>query len=195
MKKIPFYKFPPSNPIIKSEIILKKSKINVVMIVFFCVLISSVLSGCIESPDTNGNITTIDKVKILSYDVTTEWSSGCKCDNTWEEHVEPGFYHTTYLGYGATYIIRGKIINIAEKKMEAININVNFLAKNGTVLFDAELLNATYWIYNLSKGDNKSFLIEVKPELLNYFDDPYFYNRTREKFLIVESLEFDISAW
>ena len=194
MKKIPFYKFPPSNPIIKSEIILKKSKINVVMIVFFCVLISSVLSGCIESPDTNGNITTLDKVKILSYNVTTEWSSGCKCDNTWKEHIEPGFYHTTYLGYGATYIIKGEMKNIAEKKIEEVNINVNFLAKNSTILFDAELLNATYSIYNLSKGGIEPFLIEVKPELLNYFDDPDFYNIIREKFLIVSSLEFDIST-
>ena len=194
MKKIPFHKFSPYTPIIKSEIILKKSKITVVMITFSCVLIFSVLSGCIETPDTNGNITTPDKVKILNYHVTTEWSSGCKCDNTWEDHVESGFYHTKFLGYGATYIIKGEIKNIAEKKIDEVNINVNFLAKNGTVLFDTELLNATCSIYNLSKGGIESFLIEVKPELLNYFDDPDFYNITREKFLIVNSLEFNIST-
>lgn len=165
------------------------------LLIFFCVFVFSVLSGCNESHKTNGDLIISDKVKIIDYEVTTEWATGCKCDNTWQEHEESGFFHTTQLGYGANYTIKGEIKNIAKKKIEAININVNFLAKNGTVLFDTELLNATYWIYNLSKGDTKSFLIKVKPELLNYFDNPDFYNMTREKFLIVNSLEFDISAW
>jgi len=191
MKKNSFFKcFSPTS--FFSNIIFRKSNINVVLILFFCVFIFSVISGCNESLRNNNNDS--KKVQILDYNITTEWSSGCKCDNTYEYHIKTGFHHTTNMGYGANYIIKGEIQNIAEKEIDVININVNFLAKNGTVLFDAELLNSTYKIYNLSKGDTESFLIEVRPELYNYFDDPDFYNKLRENFLIVESLEFDIST-
>jgi hypothetical protein len=194
MKKISFIKFFSSANFLPN-IIFRKSRINVILILFFCVFIFSILSGCNESLWNNNNDSNPpSKVKILGYNVTTEWSTGCTCDNTYENHVETGFYHTAYLRYNANYSIKGEIKNIAEKKIDMINININFLDENGTVLFDTELLNATYKIYNLSKGDTKSFLIKVNPELYNYFDDPDFYNKLREKFQIVESLEFDIST-
>ena len=145
------------------------------------------------TPTNNNNDS--KKVEILGYKVTTEWSTGCTCDNTYKYHIEPGFYPTEIMGYGAKYIIKGEIKNIAKKDINITNININFLAKNGTILFDAELLNSTYKIYNLSKGDTKSFSIEVNPELYNYFYDPDFYNKLRNNFIIVESLEFVISTW
>jgi hypothetical protein len=193
MKKISFFKFLSSE---KSflNISPKKNKIKVALILFISIFIFSILTGCNESPKTNDNTTINNQVKILDYNVTTEWETGCKCDNTYEYHIKTGFYNTIYRRYAeASYFIRGEIKNIAEKKIKAININVNFLAKNGTALFDAELLNATYQIYNLSKGDTQSFEINVKPNLVNY-DDPDFYNKILEKFQIVESLEFKFSA-
>jgi len=193
MKKISFFKFFPSQNFILN-ILSRKNKINVALFLFICIFIFIILSGCNKSPKINDNTTINNQVKILDYNVTTEWETGCKCDNTYEYHIEPDFYNTVYRRYAeASYFIRGEIKNIAEKKIEAININVNFLAKNGTVLFDAELLNATYWIYNLSKKETRSFEIMVKPNLLSY-DDPDFYNKILEKFQIVESLEFEFSA-
>ena len=193
MKKISFFKFFSSEKFFLN-ILSRKNKINVALFLFFCIFIFSALSGCNESP--NDNTTINDKVEILDYKVTTEWETGCTCDNSYEYHIEPGFYNTVYRRYAeAYYFIRGEIKDIAEKKIEAININVNFLAKNGTVLFDAKVLNATYWIYNLSKGETKSFLIEVKPNLFNYdYDNPDSYNKILEKFQIVESFEFEFSA-
>lgn len=174
-----------------SNTIFKKSNTNIAFILFFCVFIFSVLSGCNESLLNNNSDS--KKFEILFYNVTTEWSTGCKCDDTYKYHIEPGFYPTENMGYGAKYIIKGEIKNIAEKDIREINININFLAKNGTVLFDAELLNSTYVIYNLSKGCNESFLIEIWPELYDYYKDPIFYNKLRENFIIVKSLEFVIS--
>ena len=190
MKKISFFKFFSSTKFF-SNTIFRKNRINVVLILFFCVFIFSMISGCNESLRNNNDS---KKVEILGYNVTTEWSTGCTCDNTYKYHIEPGFYPTEQMGYGAKYIIKGEIKNIAKKDINIINININFLAKNGTVLFNTELLNSTYKIYNLSNGDNESFLIEVFPELYNYFADPDFYNILRNNFIIVESLEFDIST-
>jgi len=193
MKKISFFKFFSSEKFFLN-ILSRKNKINIALFLFFCIFIFSILSGCNGPPKTNDNNTINNQVEILEYNVTTEWETGCKCDNTYEYHIEPGFYNTVYRRYAeAYYFIRGEIKNIAEKKIEAININVNFLAKNGTVLFDAKLLNATYLIYNLSKGETKSFEIKVKPNLLSY-DDPDFYNKILEKFQIVESFEFEFSV-
>lgn len=189
LKKNSFYK--SSSTRFFSNIIFRKNRINIVLIIFFCVFIFSILSGCNESSQNNNNDS--KKVEILGYNITTEWSTGCTCDNTYEYHIEPGFYHTVYMSLQASYFIKGEIKNIAEKEINVTNININFLAKNGTFLFDTELLNATYKIYNLSKGETKSFLIEVNPEQYNYFYDPHFYNQLREYFQIVESLEFDIS--
>ena len=130
------------------------------------------------------------KIEILGYNVTTEWITGC-CGH-FENQTEQGFYPTEKMGYGAKYIIKGEIKNIADEDINIININIDFLAKNGTVLFDTELLNSTYYIYDISKGDTETFLIEVFPELYNYFTDPDFYNNLRNNFIIVKSLEFDI---
>lgn len=188
MKKISFFKFFSSTKFF-SNTIYRKNKINVVIILFL--FIFSMISGCNESLKNNNDS---KKVEILGYNVTTEWSTGCTCDNTYKYHIEPGFYPTEVMGYGAKYIIKGEIKNIDEKKINIINININFLAKNGTVLFDAELLNSTYKIYNLSNGDIENFSIEVYPELYNYFYDPDFYNELRNNFIIVDSLEFDIST-
>jgi|GEM_PF-3804721 len=173
------------------NVIYKKSKINIILILIFCVCIFSILSGCNESIQNNNDS---KKVEILSYNITTEWSTGCTCDNTYEYHIEPGFYHTVYMSLQASYFIKGEIKNIAEKEINVTNININFLAKNGTVLFDTKLLNATYKIYNLSKGETKSFLIQVNPEQYDYFYNPNFYNQLREYFQTVESLEFNIST-
>jgi hypothetical protein len=192
MKKKSFFKF-FSSANLSSNIIFRKSNINVVLTLFFCVFIFSILSGCNESLQNN-NYNNTKKVEILGYNVTTEWPTGCTCDNTYEYHIETGFYNTIYQKYNANYTIKGEIKNIAEKNIDVINININFLAKNDTVLFDAELLNATYKIYNLSKKDTKSFLIIVNPNLYNYSDDPHFYSQLREKFQIVESLKFDITT-
>lgn len=189
MKKIYFFRI-FSSAIFFSNTIFKKSNINIALILFFCVFIFSVLSGCNES--LNNNNCDSKKFEVLFYNVTTEWSTGCTCDDTYKYHIEPGFYPTENMGYGARYIIKGEIKNIAKKDIRKINININFLAKNGTVLFDAELLNSTYVMYNLSKGRTESFLIEVWPELYDYYKDPIFYNKLRENFIIVKSLEFVI---
>jgi uncharacterized membrane-anchored protein len=130
-------------------------------------------------------------VDILNYSVTTEWTTGC-CGH-FENHIEQGFYPTEKMGYGAKYVIKGEIKNIAEEDIN-INININFLAKNSTVLFNTELLDSTYYIYKLSKEDVQSFLIEVSPELYDYYKDPIFYNQLRINFIKVKSLEFDIST-
>lgn len=190
LKKNSFSKFFSSTNLFL-KIIYKKSKINTILILFFCIFIFSILSGCNESIQNNNDS---KKIEILSYNITTEWSTGCTCDNTYEYHIEPGFYHTVYMSLQASYFIKGEIKNIAEKKINVTNININFLAKNSTVLFDTKLLNATYKIYNLSKGETKSFLIQVNPEQYDYFNNPNFYNQLREYFQIVESLEFDIST-
>ena len=90
---------------------------------FFCVFIFSILSGCNESSQNNNNS---KKIEILGYNVTTEWSTGCTCDNTYKYHIEPGFYPTGIMGYGAKYIIKGEIKNIAEEDINIININIIF---------------------------------------------------------------------
>lgn len=189
LKKNSFLKFFSSRKLF-SNIINKKSRIHIILILSFCFFIFSILTGCNESIQNNNNDS--KKIEILSYNISTEWSTGCTCDNTYEYHIEPGFYHTVYMSLQASYFIKGEIKNIAEKKINVTNINIDFLAENGTVLFDTELLNATYKIYNLSKGETKSFLIEVNPELYDYFYDPHYYNQLREYFQIVESIEFDI---
>ena len=151
-----------------------------------------VFSGCNESIQNNDNNS--KKVEILGYNITTEWSTGCTCDNTYEYHIETGFYHPIYMSTQASYFIKGEIKNIWTYELDTIIINIDFLSKNGTVLFDTELLNATNKINNLSKEEIKSFSIEVNPELYNYSEDPHFYNQLRDYFQKVESLEFDIST-
>lgn len=184
-----FFKFFSSIKLFLS-VISKKNKINTIIILLFFSIF--VFSGCNESIQNNDNNS--KKVEILSYNITTEWSTGCTCDNTYEYHIEPGFYHPIYMSTQASYFIKGEIKNIWAYELDTIIINIDFLSKNRTVLFDTELLNATYKINNLSKEENKSFSIEVNPELYNYYEDPQFYNQLREYFQKVESLEFDIST-
>lgn len=189
LKKNYFSKFFTSIKILLN-LISKKNKINAIIILLFFSIF--VYSGCNESIQNNDNNS--KKVEILSYNITTEWSTGCTCDNTYEYHIETGFYHTIYMSTQASYFIRGEIKNIGAYELNTILINLDFLSKNSTVLFDTELLNATYKINNLSKEETKSFSIEVNPELYNYYEDPHFYEQLREYFQEVDSLEFDISA-
>lgn len=161
------------------------------------------LSGCNELIETNNygtqlenstNDSLIDKkVEVLGYNVTTKWTSGCKCDNTFKSITKLGFEHTEHIGRGATYNIEGEILNIADKELAIININLLFINNNHTILFDSNLLNASYQILNLSQGESETFLIVVKPEQYYYYDDPDYWRELREDFLKVESLEFDIS--
>jgi hypothetical protein len=190
LKKNSFLNFPISTKTFL-KILFKKNKIKTAIMLFFCIFIFIIFSGCNELYKNANNNS--KKVEILSYNITTEWSTGCTCDDTYEYHIETGFYHTIYMSTQASYFIKGEIKNIGKNKINSTYINLDFLSKNGTILFDTEILNATYTIYNLSKEEIKSFLIEVKPELYNYYEDPNFYNQLREYFQKVESLEFDIS--
>lgn len=190
LKKNSFLKFFSSiKPLLNN--IYNRNRIKVVLILFFCVFIISIFSGCNESSQNNYNNS--KKVDILSYNITTEWSTGCTCDNTYVYNIEPGFYHTIYQRIQASYFIRGEIKNAGGTDINLTNINIDFLARNETVLFDTELLNATCKILNLSKGENRSFLIQVNPEQYDYFKDPKFYNKLREYFQMVDNIEFDIS--
>ena len=172
-----------------SNIKYTKNKISVLSILIFCICGFIMISGCNEY-SRNNNFDS-KKVEILSYEVTTKWTTGC-CGH-YENHTEQGFFPTEKMGYGAKYNITGKIKNTGEKDINLVNININFLAKNGTILFNTEVLNATYKIYNLSTGETKNFSIEVWPELYSYFSNPDFYNKLRNNFIIVHSLEFNIS--
>ena len=165
LKKNFFLKsFSSTKPLLNKNI-HKRNRIKIVLLLFFCVFIVSILSGCDESSQNN-NINS-KKVEILSYNITTEWSTGCTCDDTYVYHIEPGFYHTIYQRIQASYFIKGEIKNTGGTDINLTKIDINFLARNETVLFDTELLNATCKIFNLSKGETRSFLIQVNPEQYN----------------------------
>ena len=187
LKKIYFFKLFSSIKLFL-KLILKKNKINTIIILLFFSIF--VFSGCNEFIQNNDNNS--KKVQILNFNITTEWSTGCTCDNTYEYHIETGFYNPIYMSTQASYFIKGELKNIWIYELDEIFINLDFFSKNGTFLFDTELLNATFKMNNLSKEEIKSFSIEVNPELYNYYEDPNFYNQLREYFKIVDSLEFDI---
>jgi hypothetical protein len=137
------------------------------------VLSAIILSGCNEQD----NSIDIEKVELLNYNITTEWTITNSTDNTTEYYEESGFYHNITEEAQAKYIINGTIKNIAGKKLMRIRITAKFFDKDGN-----HLTNTSTIIYNIPKSKTEEFEIIQPRDLAKYFNE-------------IENIEFEIVAF
>lgn len=172
---------------------VNKKIIVLISIIILAVVIFSGYNILLGLNSSNDKIIIEEKkVEILNISVSTQWSTGCKCDDTYQEHIKPGFYHTVDIGSGAYYKIKGEITNNIEEKIDKITINAKFYDKNGTELFDAIQLNSSVIIYNLTKGEFKKFSLNLRPEQYYYLHKDENLIEVYNKFYSVETYELDI---
>ncbi len=176
---------------------------KIFVLISFIILVVVIISGynILVGVNSNNDKITIEekKVEIINYKVITKWFTGCKCDNTYEEHVKPGFYYTGYIGDGAYYNLTGEILNNVGKKIDNIIINAKFYDKNNTELFDTIQLNSSVIISNLSKGESEKFSMDIRPVDYYYLhkdENPHENEKVEELYNIfysVKTFEFDVS--
>lgn len=102
-------------------------------------------------------------VQVTTYNITTQWSTGCHCDNTYEEFIKPGFYQKVPLWEGPIYNITGTIQNKATYEISQVTIIINLYDEENQYLCNTSDLNRTITIHNLSVKQKKNFSVELFP--------------------------------
>lgn len=114
--------------------------------------------GCTESIEEDENL-----AKITSYNVTTQWATGCHCDGTYKEFEKNGFYHTVAIWDNPRFNITGTVKNIASQTLSTVNITGTLYDINQTKLCTTRDLNISIEITNLTVNQSKNFTFEIVP--------------------------------
>lgn len=123
--------------------------------IIFCIFL---LMGC-----TTPNSIEKNPVQVETYNITTQWSTGCRCDNTYEEFIKTGFYQKVPLWEGPRYNITGTVQNTATYDVSNLTIIINLYDEDKQFLANTSDLNRTITLQNLSAQQQKNFTVELFP--------------------------------
>ncbi|MEF8847798.1 MAG: hypothetical protein V5A68_01540 [Candidatus Thermoplasmatota archaeon] len=165
-------------------------KISSTFAIIIILLVITILIGCIT---TNKQKT--KTVEIINYNVTTQWETGCRCDNTYQKFVKTGFYHKVPLWGGPKYNITATIKNSGKNINDIIKINGIFYDINNTQICSTNDLNISLSIHNISKGQSKNFSFEISPEdCALYLNKDISEPQVNNFFHKFESIEFKVKT-
>ena len=112
---------------------------------------------------TNHNEEQQNPVQVQKYNITTQWSTGCHCDDTHEEFIKTGFYQKVPLWEGPRYNISGIVQNKETYDLSQVTIIINLYDEDNQFLCNTSDLNKTITVHNLSAKQKKNFSVELFP--------------------------------
>lgn len=125
-------------------------KKQIIILGIAVLLICVGLSGCEEISDSLSSGDD-ELVEFSCWEVTTEWYTSHT-----DIEVKDSFYHDYPDDRRISYVVRGKVKNIAEKPFDRINITAYFFDDKGN-----QLCNSSGSVSDLYMNETKSFNITV----------------------------------